>query len=90
MWNLTNRDADRLARLLDEAQLFVRELAGEQARRENAMRAIGERNLATYHDMHHEHALRVADELRDAVEHARTRQPWVQPSSRRDILKAAG
>lgn len=90
MLNLTNRDADRLARLLDEADLFMRELAGDQARRGQAMRVIGDRNLALYHEMHREHALRVADELRDAATHARERRPWTPTAHRERLLKSAG
>lgn len=51
MIHITNAQADRLARLLDETSRELRASAGHHIYRYDAMRFVGERGLAQYHKM---------------------------------------
>lgn len=66
MIRLSNADARRLVRVLDQAAVLLREHAAEQSYRRDACRAVRERILADYHQRQHEHALAVADAVTEA------------------------
>lgn len=65
MIHLSNVDAKRLVKLLDQAATIARQHAAEQSYRRDACRAVRERILTDYHDRQHRAALDVADDLVD-------------------------
>jgi hypothetical protein len=58
---ISNADARRLLRLLDDASALARQHAAEQSYRRDACAATRERILANYHQMQAEGALALAD-----------------------------
>lgn len=66
MIRLSNADARRLVKLLDDAQLLVREHALTQSYRRDACKFLRERILADYHDRQWNRAVHLADAMTEA------------------------
>jgi hypothetical protein len=88
MLSLPNHDADRLAQVLDQAEHLLRELAGEHAKRADAMDYLHDRRLRDYHREHRTRILVTAQQVADAARHARARTPWTVPKQRRPTRAA--
>ena len=75
MLNLTNRQADTLAQLIDEAVNATRAAAIDQSARAAATRYLREYRLAEYHTTRHAQFVALAGELTAAAAALRGRQP---------------
>lgn len=80
---LRNAELDRLSRDLADAELLLRDLAGRDARRADAMTFVRDERLADYYRRHREQALAIAGLLAEYIEHLREREPlWDEATSR--------
>lgn len=88
--NLSNRRAAQLVRELSEVRVALREHAAEQSYRRDAMKAIGERNLALFHDNRHSTVLGLLAAIDQAVVDLRPRvKPTAVPMGRRRAARPA-
>lgn len=81
MQHINNHDADRHARLLDQAVNGLRELAVHHQARADACKFLGDRRMRDYHVLHRHGILATADELSKAANALREREGLKPPAA---------
>lgn len=90
MIHVTHAQADKLARLVEEAAIELRSAAARATRDRDAMVFIGDERLAEFHRSRRGQLLGTAHELEDVAARLRARETLPGPTRARRLTRRAG